>query len=272
MATIHPTAEVDSRAQLADDVEIGRGCVISGDVRIAAGTRLIGNVYIQGPATIGERNLIYPFVCLGFAPQYRGKGEGIPSAGLVIGDDNILREHFTMHQPTGEAHPTRLGDDNYMMVHSHIGHDAQVGNRNTFANCAALGGHVIVEDQCTLGGLSAVHQFSRLGRLCMLGGGTITTRDVPPFTIVVERSTASGPNMVGMKRAGFSREQVNDVHWAFRVMFREGHSLPRIRELLQQRADGGSDPAREILTFLEKSNRPLVAGRRKSQRGGEAEA
>ncbi len=266
MPTIHPTAEVDPRAELADDVEIGRGCVITGEVHIGAGTRLIGNVYIEGPATLGARNTIYPFVCLGFGPQVRNHPADAPTAGIVIGDGNVLREHFTMHQPKGAEHPTRLGDDNYLMAYSHIGHDCQVGSRNTFANCAALGGHVVMEDQCTLAGLSAVHQFCRLGRLCMLGGGTITARDVPPFIIVVERSTASGPNLVGMKRAGFTREEINDVRGAYSVMFRQGLSQPNIRAALQERADAGSKPVREILAFLEKCKRAIVAGNREGGR------
>ena len=262
MTTIHPTADVDPRAQLADDVVIGRNCVINGDVRIGAGTRLIGNVHIEGPAEIGCRNLIYPFVCLGFPGQIRGWKDGTPTAGIKIGDDNVLRESFTMHQASGVEHPTAMGNDNYLMMNTHLAHDCVIGDRNTFANGTCLGGHVVVEDQCTLGGLGAVHQFVRVGRLSMLGASSIATRDMPPFMTVVERSTATGPNLVGLRRSGFSAEEINDVRWAYRTMFRQGLNQTTMRELLQERAEAGSKPIQEILAFLEKGTRGLPDGRR----------
>jgi UDP-N-acetylglucosamine acyltransferase len=266
MTTIHPTADVDPQAQLADDVEIGRNCVISGKVRIGAGTRLIGNVHIEGPAEIGCRNLVYPNVCLGFPGQIRGWKEDTPTAGIKIGDDNVLRESFTMHAPSGMDHPTTMGDDNYMMTYTHIGHDSVIGDRNTFANCACLAGHVVVEDQCTFGGLAAAHQFVRVGRLSMLGAGSISIRDTPPFMMIIDRSTATGPNLVGLRRSGFSAEEINDVRWAYRTMFRKGLNQTAMRELLLERADQGSKPIQEILAFLEKGRRGLPDGRRASQR------
>jgi len=263
MAEIHPSAEISPETELAEDVIIGRRCVITGKVRIGRGTRLIGDVYIDGPAEIGEENLVYPFSCLGFAPQYRNLPLDNPSAGIKIGNRNILRESVTIHRATGEEHPTILGDDNYMMVFSHVGHDSIVGNNNTFANNAALGGHCIIEDLCTFGGQSALHQFCRMGHLAMLGGGAVCSSDIPPFTIVTDRSLAGGPNLVGARRAGFTRDQISDVRWAYRIMFHQHNSIPRIREMLTERADQGSEPARTILDFLDKSTRGLPLRKRK---------
>ncbi len=170
MPQVHTSAVVDPQAQLAADVVIGPGCVIEGPVRIGPGTRLIGHVYIIGPATIGCRNVLYPFVCVGFEPQDRKFNAATsPSAGVAIGDDNLLRESVTIHRASQAERPTRIGDGNMLMTNAHVGHDVRVANGCTFASGALLAGHTEVADAVTVAGNSAIHQFCRLGRLCFIG-------------------------------------------------------------------------------------------------------
>ncbi|MCK4872450.1 MAG: acyl-ACP--UDP-N-acetylglucosamine O-acyltransferase [Phycisphaerales bacterium] len=263
MANVDPSSRIGPDVELADDVEIGPGCVFTGRITIGPGTRFIGTAYVQGPAEIGAGNLIYPFVSLGFTSQYRGRPIDAPTGGIRIGDDNILRESFTIHRSIDETQPTSIGNDNYMMISSHVGHDGQVGNHNTFVNSAQIGGHVVVEDRCMLGGLSGIHQFCRIGKLAMLGGSAITTTDVPPFMTIVGRNGVSGPNVVGLRRAGYSQAEIDNVRWAHRVIFRLGWTRQAILERLDERADQ-SEAIRDLVQFIRNVKRGLPSARDRS--------
>ncbi len=181
MPVIHPTASVAPGAELADDVEIGPYCTVSGQSRLAAGVKLIGHVYLSGPVTIGEGTTVYPFVCIGFPPQDVKFKLGDKTAGVVIGKQGLIREHATIHAASNDHTPTTVGDKIFMMVNTHLGHDARVGNGVVMVNNSAVGGHGQLHDNVTLGGGALVHQFCRVGRLAMMSGGIAVSVDVPPF-------------------------------------------------------------------------------------------
>ena len=233
MPQVHSSAIVDSSVHLADDVVIGPGCVVQGEVRIGSGTQLLHNVYIRGPVTIGARNTLYPNVCIGYPPQHRGVAPDAPTSGVRIGDDNVLREGVTLHTATKET-PTSIGDRNYLMVNSHLGHDARIDHDVTMANGALLGGHVHVADRAFIGGSAGIHQFVRIGRLAMIGGLCPAIQDVPPFCVIHESRGVGSLNLVGLRRAGL-RHHIEALKEAFRITFREHHVTPRAAELIEKR-------------------------------------
>jgi UDP-N-acetylglucosamine acyltransferase len=258
MPRIHPSSLVDSQVQLADDVEIGPFCVIRGPVSIGAGTRLIGNVYITGPVKLGRGNLIYPFTSLGMEPQYRKYAPREQDPGVIIGDNNVLREGFSVHRGISAA-PTTIGNDNYLMCYSHVGHDAVVGNFCTFANSVALAGHVLVQDQVTIGGNTVIHQFARLGRLCMLSGSIGVSQDVPPFCMAYNMRQVESLNLVGLRRAG-CRDHIDNLREAFRILYQRGHTSRNAAELIDQQL--GHDPlCRELAEFVRQSKRGITDSR-----------
>ena len=218
MATIHPSAVVDRRTEIDDDVEIGPGCVIDGAVTLGRGTRLIAQIYLRGPLTVGSENLLYPSVCIGFAPQDRKFDATTDGPGVVIGSQNVLREGVTIHRATGQT-PTTVGDRNYMMSNSHIGHDVVMHNDCMLANGALVGGHVDLADRVILGGNAAVHQFCRLGRLSILAGVKGVIKDVPPFCTVYVSRYVGSLNHVGLRRAGY-REHITPLKRAFDLLYR----------------------------------------------------
>lgn len=255
MSQIHPTAMIDTRAELADDVYVGPHCVIEGRVTIGTGTRLIGNVYLQGPLTIGERNRVYPFSTFGFAPQdwkYDPYNEG---SGAVIGSDNVFREGVTIHRATRDV-PTTVGNKNYLMANAHIGHDCIVGSHCTLANSALLGGHVTLADHVIIGGNAAVHQFCRVGRLSMVSGGIGIAKDQPPFCTSYSMRTMGSINVIGVRRAGLSRH-IPALHRAFHMLCREHHTNPIACDLIEQ--NFGHDPlCMEIVEFVRQSTRGIL--------------
>jgi UDP-N-acetylglucosamine acyltransferase len=170
MPTVHPTSLLDGAVELGEDVTIGPSCVLTGPIRIGRGTRLIGHAYLQGPLELGADNVVYPFVCLGFAPQHLRFDPRTPGQGLTVGDGNTFREHVTIHRAFAEEHPTTIGNRNYFMGGTHAGHDCRVGDECVLVNGALLGGHVTLQDAVTVGGGTVVHQFVRIGRGAMLSG------------------------------------------------------------------------------------------------------
>ena len=220
MPVIHPTASVAREAQLAESVEIGPFCVLTGAVRLGAGVRLIGNVYLNGPVAIGEGTTVYPFACIGFPPQDVKFKLGDATAGVIVGQNGLIREHATIHSASNDQTPTTVGDRVFMMVNTHLGHDAKVGNNVVMVNNSAVGGHGQLYDNATLGGGALVHQFCRVGRLAMISGGVAVSVDVPPFCISDERNRIKGINVVGLRRAGFARQHITDVRLAFRDLLR----------------------------------------------------
>ncbi|MCC6581667.1 MAG: acyl-ACP--UDP-N-acetylglucosamine O-acyltransferase [Phycisphaeraceae bacterium] len=255
MPTIDPTSTIDPLAEVADDVEIGPYCIIRGKVRIGAGTRLVSHVQLKGPLTLGERNLIYPFACLGFAPQTRRTTPDDESGCTVIGDDNIFRESVTIHRSTGH-HPTTVGHRNYMMVNSHLGHDVVMGNDCTLANDALIAGHVEIADRVMIGGNGCVHQFCRIGRLAMISGLAAVVKDLPPFCTVIDLRRVSALNLVGLRRAGY-QQNIDNLRKAFSIIFRQGHTNPHIVSLLER--DFKHDPlCVEMTQFIASTKRGIT--------------
>ncbi|MGN1062880.1 MAG: acyl-ACP--UDP-N-acetylglucosamine O-acyltransferase, partial [Alphaproteobacteria bacterium] len=208
MVKIHSSAVIDPHAELADDVEIGPFCTVGPHVKIGAGTRLISHVTIDGYTTLGERNTVYPFAALGGLAQH--KRSHAPDAVLMIGDDNVFREHVTAHVGSDvDQKITRIGSRNWFLVASHIAHDCVIGDDVVMSNNATLAGHVHVGDRAIIGGLSAVLQFTRIGKGAMIGGMCGVGRDVIPFGIQMGgvRAGLGGLNLIGLQRAGYDKDK-----------------------------------------------------------------
>lgn len=262
MPKIHPTAIVDDQAKLADDVEIGPYCVITGEVTLGAGCMLLSTVHLNGPLTVGERCTFYPGSCIGFGAQDAKVKPGDITAGVVIGDDCIFREHSNVHAASNDHTPTKIGDRTFFMANAHAGHDSQVGDDVVLVVNSGLGGFAEVQDRAILSGGTMVHQFGRVGRQAMTSGMTALTNDLPPYFMAVERNTVVGLNLVGMRRSGMSRDEISAVRSAFSDVFRKHPPMNEMREMLEERAKN-SKAVGEILEFIIKSKRPIcpVGGR-----------
>ncbi|MFN3629890.1 MAG: acyl-ACP--UDP-N-acetylglucosamine O-acyltransferase, partial [Casimicrobiaceae bacterium] len=225
MAHIHPTALVDPQAELHESVEVGPFCAVGPDVVIGAGSRLISHVVLGGPTVIGARNTIYPFSSVGLAPQDK-KYAGEPTR-LEIGDDNVIRENVTLHRGTaGGTGVTRIGSRTLIMAYAHVAHDCVVEDDVIMANAATLAGHVSVGRFAILGGLTGVHQFTRIGAHAMVGGGSIVLQDVAPYVIGHGNPfSVSGINLEGLRRRGFSRAAIQAIRDAYRTVFRASLTL-----------------------------------------------
>jgi UDP-N-acetylglucosamine acyltransferase len=257
MTRVHASAIVGEGAELDEDVEIGPYCIIGDQVKIGAGTRLLSHVVIQGVTELGENNIVYPFAALGGPPQHTAYN-GEPTR-LVIGDRNVIREQVTMHigTPSGRA-VTTVGSDGFFMGSSHVGHDCTVGDNVTLAHGATLGGHARISDSVILGGLCAVHQNCRVGRFAFVGGCAAVAKDVIPYgSAWGNHAHLEGLNLIGLKRQGFSREVVNDLRTAYRMLFaEEGTFQERVEDVARAFAD--SERVREIVDFIQaEAARPL---------------
>jgi UDP-N-acetylglucosamine acyltransferase len=256
---IHPAAIVGKECELEDGVEIGPYCVVSGRVKLGAGVRLLSHVQISGPVEVGEQTRIYPFVSLGFPPQDLKWKDGNPTAGVKIGRDCLIRENVTIHLASKPDRPTTVGDKCFLMVGSHLGHDARTGNNVTLVNNVLLAGHSEVGDNATLGGGVAVHQFTRIGRLAFISGLVGAAMDVPPFCVSGARNTIHGINLVGLRRNGVPRDQITMVRRAFREVFRV--SLPRNEMIEKLRELGKGCPlVAEMAEFVATAKRSIAAG------------
>lgn len=249
MAGIHPTAIISDGAQVDPTAVIGPYCVIGPQVEIGPSVHLVSHVVVDGITRIGEGTVVYPFASLGHRPQDL-KYNGEPSR-LEIGCHNQIREHVTMNPGTeGGGMLTRVGNHGLFMMSAHVAHDCIVGDHVIFANNATLAGHVHVGDFVVLGGLSAVHQFVRLGRHVMVGGMTGVENDVIPYaTVTGNRAHLSGLNLIGLKRRGFSREDIHALRNAYRLLFApEGTMAERLEEVAHQYAPVA--PVKEIIDFI----------------------
>lgn len=225
MSSIHPTAVVDPAAVIGQGVTVGPFCVIGADVTLAEGVVLHSHVVVAGRTTIGPRTRVFPFASLGHAPQdlkYRGE----PSR-LEIGADTVVRENVTMNPGTeGGGMLTSVGDRCLIMVGAHVAHDCRVGNDVILVNNATLAGHVHVGDHAILGGLSAVHQWVRIGEGAFVGGMSGVENDVIPFgTVIGNRARLGGLNLVGLRRAGYPRDDVHALRNAYKLLFEGDESL-----------------------------------------------
>lgn len=239
MATIHPTAIVDPRAQIADDVTIGPFTIIGPKVTIGAGSTVASHVVIEGDTSIGASNRIFQFAAIGGEPQDK-KYRGEPTR-LVIGDGNTIREGVTIHCGTVQDQGiTRVGTDNWIMAYVHIAHDCVVGDHTILANYTGLAGHVQVGDWAILGGQTGVHQFCKIGAHAMTGAGSLVLQDIPPYVMSSGNpARPHGMNTEGLKRRGFAPETVDAIKRAYRTLYRSGLTLDDARARLREVAAAG---------------------------------
>jgi UDP-N-acetylglucosamine acyltransferase len=254
---IDPRAVVSPQAHIAEDVQIGPFTVIGADVVVGAGTWIGPHVVINGPTRIGAGNKVFQFASLGDAPQDK-KYNGEPTR-LEIGDRNVFRESVTVNRgTTHDKGVTRIGNDNLLMAYSHVAHDCQLGDQIVMANCATLGGHVEIGDWVTMGGLSAVHQFTKVGAYCFIAHNAAVTRDVPPYVMAVGRPAAPhSVNAVGLQRRGFSAAQILNIRRAYRVLYRSGLKLKAAMEELEKAAQTQAE-IRPFVEFIKRSERSIV--------------
>jgi UDP-N-acetylglucosamine acyltransferase len=240
-------------------------------VRLGRGSTLHSHVVVDGDTTVGEANRFFPFSSIGLVPQDL-KFHGEPTR-VEIGDRNVFREGTTVHRGTaGGGGVTRIGSDNLFMAQVHVAHDCRVGNHAVLANAAALSGHVEVQDFATLGGFSGVHQFCRVGAHSFMGGATVATRDVAPFSLTVgNRARFFGLNLVGLRRRGFPPEAIAALRRAYAVLVRgEGGIAEALRRL---EAEGPlTDEVRAVVEFVRSSKRGVVLQRRRGAPAGEPDA
>lgn len=257
-AAIHPSATVAASAKLSAGVQVGAYAVAGDGVELGAGCVLHPHAVVSGPSKFGAGNVFHPFCVVGGDPQdYTFGGE---ETWLIAGDKNIFREYVTVSRGTKKGGGvTRMGSGNFLLAYAHIGHDCQIGDNNLFVNAATLAGHVTIEDFATVGALSPVHQFCRVGRYAYIGASTVVTQDVPPFSkIVTERETRSfGANAIGLERHGFSAERVKALQQAFRILLRSKlNTAQALEKLRNDFAD--SEDVGELVKFIEAAERGIV--------------
>jgi UDP-N-acetylglucosamine acyltransferase len=255
MPSIHPTAVIESGAVIGDEAVIGPYCVVGSQVTIGNGTRLMNHVVVNGLTSIGEHCTIFPFASLGQQTQDLKFKGGTP--GVKIGNHVTIRESVTINAATYDGDFTTVGDHCHIMAYAHIAHDCHVGNRVIMANNATLAGHVIVEDQSILGGLTAVHQFVRIGRLSITGGCSKVVKDIPPFMTADGNPLAVHTiNKVGLERAGVSELTQRTLKEAFRIIYRKNLTMSAALDAMDQLE---ASPELEQLTgFLRKSDRGIT--------------
>jgi UDP-N-acetylglucosamine acyltransferase len=254
---IHPTAIVCPEARIGANVYIGAYCRIGERVSIGNDCRFESHVIVEGPTTIGDGNQFYPFGTIGLQPQdLKFKGE---QTFLIIGNHNVFREYVNIHRGTkGGGGHTRIGDHNFLMAYVHVGHDSLLGDHIILANAATLAGHVTIEDHATVGAFSGVHQFCRVGTHGYVGGYSVITKDVLPYSKTVsERNTHSyGPNIIGLERKGFTAEQIQNVKAAFRLLLQSKLNTSQAVEAI--RAKLQSPEVQVILNFIEAAERGVI--------------
>ncbi|MBV8123183.1 MAG: acyl-ACP--UDP-N-acetylglucosamine O-acyltransferase [Burkholderiaceae bacterium] len=261
MTAIHSTAIVDPKAELDSSVSVGPYAVIGPQVRIGAGTRIGPHCVIEGKTTIGRDNRFYQFSSIGAMPQDMSHGGEVTE--LVIGDRNTVREFCTFNTGTfKEEGVTRVGDDNWIMAYVHLAHDVQLGSRCVLANNATLAGHVRVGDWATIGGLSGVHQFVKIGAHAMIGFQGHVAQDVPPFmTVDGHPLSVRAVNTTGLKRRDFSTERIGQIRQMHKLLYRSGLSLEQAQTeiaALRGTVEGGDADIETLLEFLAASTRGIV--------------
>jgi UDP-N-acetylglucosamine acyltransferase len=254
---IHPTAIVDKNAIIHDDVTIGAYSVIGPNVEIGANSQILHHVSITGYTTIGCANKIYQFASIGEAPQDK-KYKNEPTK-LIIGDNNTIREFCTLNTGTVQGGSlTQIGNNNWLMAYVHIAHDCIVGNNTIFANSVALAGHVIVKDWVILGGAAAVHQFCIIGEHSMMAAMTGISQDVPPYVMAFGyRAEPKGINAEGLKRRGFSIEQIDNIKQAYKILYRNGLSYNDAKVYISELAEEHSE-LKIFVEFFANSTRGII--------------
>ncbi len=254
---IHPSALVDPRAELAEDVKVGPFTVIGPDVQIDSGTVVESHVVLKGPTSIGKDNHIYQFSSVGEdTPDLKYNGE---PTKLLIGDRNIIREGVTLHRGTVQDRgETVIGSDNLLMAYVHIGHDSVVGDHCILVNNAALAGHVIVGDWAILSGFTLVHQFCKIGAHAFTGMGAAVGKDIPAYMMVTGAPAAArNINMEGLKRRGFSKDEISRLTSAFKILYRRGYTVDEAISVMK-REYAGCDKVAVLIASLESASRGIV--------------
>lgn len=263
---IHPTSVVHPSAHVDATADIGPFCMVGPDVHIGAETQLISHVVVRNHTRLGARNVVHPFASLGGPPQdlkYRGE-----PARLIIGDDNVFRENVTLNIGTESGHmETRVGSGCLLMAYAHVAHDCLLGDGVILANSVGLAGHVTIGPQAILGGLSAIHQFCRIGRLAFIGGGAMVAQDVPPFMVAQgDRAMLMGLNIVGLRRAGWEKSQLMDVRRALHTLFSKDGTRQAHLDTIESAAQAGgpsSGPLQELHAFVKHAKRGICRLRQK---------
>lgn len=254
---IHPTAIIDARARLADDVKVGAYSIIGPDVEIAAGCEIASHVVIEGPTRIGKNNRIFQFASIGAEPQDKKyKGE---ATLLEIGDNNLIRESVTINRGTSQGGGvTKVGDNNWIMAYVHIAHDCLVGNDNIFANNASLAGHVLIDDYVILGGFTLVSQFNYLGSYSFSAMGSVISRNIPPYVLVSgHMAKPVGVNVEGLRRHQYSDKQIRNIRQAYKLIYRSGLKLEEAQQSLMK-IEQESDELESLKDFLKKQEGGII--------------
>ena len=255
---IHPTAIVNPSAQVHESAILGPYVVVGADVAIGARTEIKANVVLEGPLEIGEDNVFFPYSTVGVAPQdLKYKGE---RSRTRIGSRNRIREFVTIHRGTeGGGMLTSIGDDNLLMAYVHVAHDVHVGSHCVLANAVTFGGHVTVGDWAVIGASTGVHQFCRVGRHAIVGGYSVITQDVLPFsnTVTEREAKVFGANKIGLERRGFSAETIDGLHKSFRLLTRTGLNTSQAIERIREEV-GAVPEVEELLQFIAESQRGVI--------------
>jgi UDP-N-acetylglucosamine acyltransferase len=255
---IHPSAIIDSNADIAESVEIGPYCIVGPHVSIAAGTRLLAHVFMDGRLTVGNDNVFFPYSTIGVASQDL-KYHGEPSE-TRIGNRNQIREFVTIHRGTeGGGMLTSIGDDNLLMAYVHLAHDSHIGNHTVLGHAATIGGHVTVGDWAIVSASSGVHQFCRIGRHAFVGGYSVITQDVLPYsnTVTSREAKVFGENATGLKRRGFSPEACETLHKAFRLLTHSGLNTTQALERIAAEVPPSSE-VDELIGFIRTAERGFI--------------
>jgi UDP-N-acetylglucosamine acyltransferase len=255
---IHPAAIVDPQARIAPNTEIGPYCIIGADVEIGARTRLMAHVFVEGATRIGEDNVFYPYSTVGVASQdLKYKGE---RAETRIGNRNTIREFVSIHRGTaGGGLVTELGDDNLVMAYAHVAHDVRVGSHTQLGNAVTFAGHVTVEDWAVIEAFSGVHQFCRIGKHAFVGGYSVVTKDVLPYSMTVSprESRVFGENKIGLERRGFTKEAIESLHKAFRLLTKSGLNTTQAVERIRAEIPACAE-VNDLLAFMQRCERGFV--------------
>lgn len=258
--SIHPTAIVAAGATIPKSCTVGPFCTVGANVVLGENCELVSHVVLDGHLTLGDRNRIFSFACLGIAPQDL-KYAGEPTR-LEIGDDNTIREYVTISRGTaGGGGVTRVGSGCLIMAYTHIGHDSSIGNGCILANSATLAGHVIVEDYAVVGALCPVHQFCRIGKYAYIGGGTTITQNVLPYSLTsIERNNhAYGLNKVGLERRGFAPEQLKELRAAYRLLLASKLNTTQALEAIRETVvEGAGEHVAYLADFIANSDRGII--------------
>ena len=256
--SIHPTAIIASTAVVPKSCSIGPWCTVGPHVVLGEKCELISHVVLDGRLTVGARNAFYPFASVGTAPQdLKYKGE---ATGVAMGDDNTIRECVTVSRGTvGGGGVTRIGSQCLLMAYVHVGHDSVVGDHCILANNATLAGHVIVEDYVTVGALSPIHQFCRIGRYAYIGGGTVVTQDVLPYSLTsaTREAHSFGMNKVGLERRGFDSRRLEELRHAFRTLLSSKMNTAQAVAKLREE-ENRSEDVQYLVEFIAMSKRGII--------------